>query len=802
MKGDFSRSTFRPEQHYSGVRMQQGRVQMDADWNEQLDIQQHLDESTTLDLTGGSGAPRTGGGFRIGSKLDGSDLTVSPGHFYADGILCENEAAIQYAGQVNGDLPDPTTVSQLLTKASTRLGVAYLDVWRRHITALDDDFIREVALGGPDTATRLRTVWQVKVLPLAGKTITETPSLIDLLQKRASTENDLLNAEQAGDMAKVALLRPALAQLDGSIRQALASTGIDCGLPATAWTNLTAAPADQLTARIQPGQTTATPCELLPRTGYQRLENQLYRVEIHDPGDIGTATFKWSRENGSVLTKWLSQDNLNLKVASAGRGAPLNFSPGDWIELSDANRDLLGLPGTFVQVAQAEGDVITIQPPASPIKLADFPANPRIRRWDQGGSTGAVKVTVPGANDGFVALESGIEVKFSGTAFKTGDYWLIPARTSLAASDIGDIQWPRNGLVPLPQPPAGIRHHYARLALVYLDTLGRLFVLSDCRSIFASLNALQQLFYVGGDGQETFPGTQLPGMLQVGVSNGEDPVAGALVRFTVTTGLGTLGGSAAGTVDVFTDGNGVAATAWTLDATNSVQVVEARLIGPGNVPLHLPVRFSAAISFASPSAIRIADIRVGINLPLRNATWTVVEDILRGIRVKCTGAVSPSSLNSSLNCFVTLYLPYPMTYEERGFWSSGIFGYQPLLLTAVVYRDYADPSVIRWQVMDPPAIQFLEILFSRLMSFNISKIPVRLSVKGNFILPAHGTLAPLDAEAYLTATGMQLPTGDGRAGGDLEIYFVLANMKPANPIPEVRLSDIIPAPGGIGTQNI
>ena len=35
MKGDVSRETFDATKHYSGVRMQQGRVQTDADWNEQ-----------------------------------------------------------------------------------------------------------------------------------------------------------------------------------------------------------------------------------------------------------------------------------------------------------------------------------------------------------------------------------------------------------------------------------------------------------------------------------------------------------------------------------------------------------------------------------------------------------------------------------------------------------------------------------------------------------------------------------------------------------------------------------------------
>ena len=57
MAGDITRSTFSAKKHYSGVRMQQGRVQMDADWNEQLDIRAHVERTTNLDVIGPSGAP-------------------------------------------------------------------------------------------------------------------------------------------------------------------------------------------------------------------------------------------------------------------------------------------------------------------------------------------------------------------------------------------------------------------------------------------------------------------------------------------------------------------------------------------------------------------------------------------------------------------------------------------------------------------------------------------------------------------------------------------------------------------------
>lgn len=38
MSGDYSRFTFDPHNDFSGVLMQQGRVQLDADWNELVAI--------------------------------------------------------------------------------------------------------------------------------------------------------------------------------------------------------------------------------------------------------------------------------------------------------------------------------------------------------------------------------------------------------------------------------------------------------------------------------------------------------------------------------------------------------------------------------------------------------------------------------------------------------------------------------------------------------------------------------------------------------------------------------------------
>src|SRR3954470_22800707 len=92
MKADLTRSTFRRERHYASVRIQQGRVGMDADWNEQADIEAYLDETTRIDVIGGCGFPIHAAGFGLSPTPDGRDLVLSPGRGYVDGILIENDA--------------------------------------------------------------------------------------------------------------------------------------------------------------------------------------------------------------------------------------------------------------------------------------------------------------------------------------------------------------------------------------------------------------------------------------------------------------------------------------------------------------------------------------------------------------------------------------------------------------------------------------------------------------------------------------------------------------------------------------
>ncbi len=166
MKGDFSRDTFNLKKNFSRVLMQQGRVLLDADWNEQSAILLHYMQTLAADLIGPHGGPGDSFSINFSKDEEGNpkeDLTISAGHYYVDGILCENEKMfngkpVSYFNQPNyhadGDkLPDfPFLV--------------YLDVWERHITCFEDQSLCEVALGGIDTTTRSQVVWQVKLRPL------------------------------------------------------------------------------------------------------------------------------------------------------------------------------------------------------------------------------------------------------------------------------------------------------------------------------------------------------------------------------------------------------------------------------------------------------------------------------------------------------------------------------------------------------------------------------------------------------------------------------------------------------------
>lgn len=760
MPGDYSRRLFRKNKHYSGVLMQQGRVQLDADWNEQLDLQLYRTETESIDVIGRCGVPRKNGGFEIGSTADRRNLTISAGRIYVDGLLCELEGASTYVTQPY--LPNPEFTTVITSPPTSPPGptrrlnlpngryVVFLDAWQRERTALDDPLIREVALGGPDTTTRLQNVWQVKLVQVTESSPPSSPP----------------------------------------------SEGFGCKSRFAEYERITAPSTGTLNAQTAPPKPEEDPCLLPPTSGYSRLENQLYRVEIQKDSKLAAGgrplTFKWSRENASVETTVVSIANEVATVKETGKDELLSFGNGQWVELVDEESTLKANPRALVQIDKVNPATREITFKTSLASFKSLLPGLKLRRWDQ--TIDADQNGVSAAAGVWTDLEAGVQVQFAPGIYHAGDYWLIPARTITR-----EIQWPpfqipnRN---PIPQPPRGVRHHFCRLAL--LEVLSGVLRVKDCRTTFPPLTELLDFFHVGGTGQQAQPGERLPCPLEVGVTNGRLPVAGARVRFTVAPEAGTLHsiGNSGRSVIVETDDDGVAQCAWQLgipqQRVRCLQVEAALFDDEGNplVPaLHFNANFSAS---AEDPGIRVKEIlSLADQKPLVNDSLVAVSRLQKGLLINCDqvlapnaggGAPPPPAIRESAvagkpTCFVTLDLPYPIG-SDTSFWreSSQIIGFQPLILGGQV-------SIQEQRMLWSPTSEANEwlqrLLFPVLQQRQIvDRVMAHLTIKGNFIFSRESSKVNLDAEAFGAPRDddridLDLPSGDKRRGGDLEMWFWL-----------------------------
>lgn len=449
MKGDFSRFSFDPSKHFTRVLQQQGRVQLDADWNEQAAIFLHYTRALTADLIGAHGGPadernadgmvsRRNLGFavvpykeidnqlveltdaqreQLKKELVNDDFVISKGRYYVQGLLAESEG---YYGLYNQ--PDyPWSAKEKLQEGRYLM---YLDVWEHHISHVEDESIREVALEGADTATRAKLVWQVKA------------KAVDKNFGGAAT-NEIENKSELWQ------------QLEA-----------DFYPPDRGWLKV-----------IAKYEGKNEPCVSSPQAAYRGLENQLYRVEIYQKDSEFLA--KWSRDNASTATKAQLLGNL-VKVEN-----PRGFVAGQWLEITTNKQDLRGRAGPLFQIKKVEGNELFLDDPRAelPEDSTDEEFHElKVRRWD------GVGLTTKESNTQWQVLADGIKIQFQPPKFSTanryatGDYWVIPVRTAT-----GTVEWPENTALP----PHGIDHYYAPLALI--DTSGEAGTTLELRRAFAPL---------------------------------------------------------------------------------------------------------------------------------------------------------------------------------------------------------------------------------------------------------------------------------------------------------------------------
>lgn len=421
MNGDKSRDTHNELLRYSAVLMQQGRVLLDADFNELVDILSDRIGKLSFDALGNPGlALLTNPDAFLVSHLPGppEDLALTPGRIYLDYLMAEifQDDTITYLGQPY--LPDPPPLP-------AGDAAIYLEIYEEELTWVGAPLL-DPALGGVDTTTRRRTIFQVHVAEVAQ-----------------------------------------------------AQCGLDVGDPLSA---------GRLTTRAVAPPAPDDPCILPPASGYRGLENRFYRVEVHQGGPLGTARFKWSRDNGSIMSPVTAitpgGGQSVLDVVRIGRDPVMRFIAGDWVTITDDHREWMDEPGEMAQVVDINeaNSTITLDRLIPSGGGRGFGANAdaiaerhtRVQKWDQTATINTLDVDGLIATQGAaVSIGDGIELTFStdpvGGDFRRGDYWTFWARTATASiEELTDAA------------PRGITRHYLQLAAA-TGLGGPNPLLSDCR---------------------------------------------------------------------------------------------------------------------------------------------------------------------------------------------------------------------------------------------------------------------------------------------------------------------------------
>jgi hypothetical protein len=445
MYGDFSRLTFDRTNSYSGVWNQQGRMQLDADLNEQTAILLDWMRTLAKDFIGPAGGHIQEGGFEVGVDPDSGDLTLGVGHYYVDGIRCHVPPPGWGGGPVTyrtlqPDDPDPPDMPYLV----------YLRVWERSVNQLLNPTLLEPALGPtcPDTTIRTQVAWSLAFT---------TPPAI-------AKPGDLIGAVADQFAAMNEPVRPLLQ------------------------------------ARVSTGGGSDDPEEAATIAGYSGLENQLYRVEIHrGSGDLDQSkfdlknppTFKWSRDNGSAefgfeadtLTPDAKTGTSTLILTGAALPGRPTLNKGDCVEIIDDSWRPFDSPGPLLEVTKVEAATQTVTL-AALVEASATAKTALLRRWDGASGEGeGIPVELSNSpQDGWIEIENGIEIRFPATndaRFQRGDFWLIPARAATARIYGPTMNQPDGAR------PYGPERCYAPLAQIDMD--GGKATPTELRTLFTHL---------------------------------------------------------------------------------------------------------------------------------------------------------------------------------------------------------------------------------------------------------------------------------------------------------------------------
>lgn len=566
------RITPRDQRPMRAVAPRQGQVLLDADLQQDGQMTLARIDGDMADVIGAPGRfafPSSTPAFAVQIGGGGPmNLTIQHGHGFLDGWRVDNQADCTLTTQ-----PHPRT-----DPAPALPTVVAIKALVRHIDPVEDPAFADKALGDAQATGRLLVDWQVFPQALSGT---------------ASCATVLSNDD---------------------------------------WQRLSAPSTGTLEVSVQASGPGTDPCSLLPRGGYSRQENLLYRLEVHGGDSIPTPgnppaladgprlrleglKLKLSRRNASLLVAITGINGTEINVSPPATDPRAWFAPGSWAEIVHPGDDVdpraaLASERLF-RVAQATDDRVTLEATVTALNNTGATGNGGwyLRLWDA--LPDGSGVLVLGAPDGQgmtvkVPLGDGLLVSGGGGAratFRRGDYWTFAARAD------GTIDWDTPQ-----QPPHGPTIRYAPLAIISGSPTAP--TLQDCRLPFARLID-RVLHYRGGDGQSTYAGAggdvTLIGLLRLAVLRGATPVAGAIVEWSLPPGaasskIGTAPVTATQRPTSTTNDQGEIEVAWTLNgnAPDGPHVVRAALLGDGSGQ---PVIFSARFDKADTTSYNPGNCR-------------------------------------------------------------------------------------------------------------------------------------------------------------------------------------------------
>ena len=441
MKGDFSRFTFDKYKNYIGLLRQQGHVLLDSDWNEQTFLWIENFRQLTRDILGDFAIPLSSNEItQVNSDaLKISDFTVdsggvidfriSRGLAYIAGFPFVFAEDASYRGQPDFPEPTPGEIDGDM--------VIYIELWQKTVNYIDDNFIREPILGGPDTCLRAKLIGQIKTA--SSKRIAGCEEAIEFLKKLHPEDNLTLSVK-----------------FDHSGWQIPLSFG-----------------------------------EIEAGAGYS-VQNLHMRLELHR-GTVSNGGYseglQWSDENCATVVpvqKTVGSDSVLIEEPEAVSGSFL--SKGDWVEIGNMVTELHRQGGQIAQIKSInqvdEGHLVeldsNIHPLLSRLKTgvksgSRMELAPRLRRW-----SGYLSPLIP---EKPINLGKGIKATFHSPGkiinINPGDFWTFAIRDR----DYNKRYFPQKS------PPDGVRIYRYPLAIIRQSGKNEFGEIIDCRKFFSPLSS-------------------------------------------------------------------------------------------------------------------------------------------------------------------------------------------------------------------------------------------------------------------------------------------------------------------------